>query len=57
MYFYLLLKDYKEDTRKLTEMGFNGEVFNLELPKVQPCEIPEGNEVKIQVIINKLSNK
>ena len=51
------MKDYKEGAKRLTGMGFNGEVFNLELPKVQPCEIPEGNEVKIQVIINKLSNK
>ena len=39
-------------------MGFNGAMFDIKLPVVSKDVIPEGNEAKIQHIIdNRLINK
>ena len=32
-------------------MSYNAEVFDIGLPRVQHCEIPKGEEAKIQVIL------
>ena len=53
-----IIEGLQEGAKRLTEIGSNGEVLNLELPRVQPREIPEGDEVKIQAIIkNKAINR
>jgi hypothetical protein len=54
----LLHADYRKSVEALTEMGFNGVIFDIEPPVVSKDIIPEGNEAKIQHIIdNRLINK
>jgi len=54
----LLHADYRKSAETLTEMGFNGAMFDIELPGVSKDIIPEGNKAKIQHIIdNRLINK
>jgi hypothetical protein len=54
----LLLKDYQEGAKRLTELGFNGSVLDLEPPKAEERAIPQGDEAKIEAIIkNKALNK
>jgi len=39
-------------------MGYNGEVFDLVLPRAQKRDVPEGDKAKIQAIIkNKMINR
>jgi hypothetical protein len=53
-----LRADYRKSAETLTEMGFNGAMFDIEPPVVSKDVIPEGNEAKIQHIIdNRLINK
>ena len=53
----LLMKDYKEGAERLTRMGFNGEVLDLEPSRVQEKVIPEGEEAQIKALIkNKSTN-
>ena len=40
----LLLKDYQEGARRLTQMGFNGDVLDLEPPRVEEAEYLDGDE-------------
>jgi hypothetical protein len=55
---YLLHADYRKSAERLTKMGFNEAMFDIELPVVSKDVIPEGNEAKIQHIIdNRLINK
>jgi len=50
--------DYRKSVEALTEMGFNGVIFDIEPPVVSKDIIPEGNDAKIQHIIdNRLINK
>jgi len=53
-----LRADYRKSAETLPEMGFNGAMFDIEPPVVSRDVIPEGNEAKIQHIIdNRLINK
>jgi hypothetical protein len=54
----LLHADYRKLAERLTKMGFNGAMFDIELPVISKDVIPEGNEANIQHIIdNRLINK
>ena len=54
----LLHADYRKSAETLTEMGFNGAMFDMEPTVVRKDVIPEGKEAKIQQIINnRLINK
>jgi len=48
----LLLKEYKEGGKKLTDMGFNGDVLDLEPVRVEEAEPLAGQEERVQAIIN-----
>jgi hypothetical protein len=43
----LLHADYRKSAETLTEMGFNGAMFDIEPTVVSKDVIPEGNEAKI----------
>ena len=54
----LLHADYHKSAERLTKMGFNGAMFDTEPPVVSKDIILEGNEAKIQHLINnRLINK
>ena len=39
-----LVQDYAEGAQRLTDMGYNGFVFDVEMPRVKECVLPEGTE-------------
>ena len=47
----LLEKDYKEGAQRLSKMGFNGEVLDLKLPRVEETVLPDGEEAQIEALV------
>ena len=47
-----LVQDYAEGAQRLTDMGYNGFVFDVEMPRVKECVLPEGTEERIQALMD-----
>ena len=47
-----LVQDYAEGSQRLTDMGYNGFVFDVEMPRVKECVLPEGTEERIQALMD-----
>ena len=47
-----LVQDYAEGAQRLTDMGYNGFVFDVEMPQVKECVLPEGTEERIQALMD-----
>merc|ERR1711957_930717 len=47
-----LVQDYAEGAQRLTDMGYNGFVFDVEMPRAKECVLPEGTEERIQALMD-----
>ena len=48
----LLMEDYEEGARRLTEMEFNGEVLDVEPPQAENYSVPEGEDDQVKALVD-----